>query len=370
MPALDDVLAQKLFHLKKISQYRSLQLTESAEGAVLKRNGQVAVDFSSNDYLGLRKNNAVKQAALEALHDAAGAGASRMVSGNHHYYAPFEHALAETCQKQAALVVGSGYLANCGVIPALAGRGDMILADKFSHASMLDGAKLSGADLYRFAHNNVAHAEMLLEAHRHEHVHCLLITESIFSMDGDAAPLAALKQLAEKYDAWLLVDTAHSLYEKKTALPGDVIVGTLSKALGCYGGYIAGSQVLVDALVNTMRSAIFSTALPASIIAAATKALALAQAEPERAERALENAARFSHILELEYPVSAIIPVIFGDNKKALHASATLLEQGFYVPAIRPPAVPENRSRLRFTFTSEHEISDVEKVAKAVKRLL
>jgi len=391
MPALDDILAQKLSVLEAKRQKRQLRETSRLSGVKVRREGRELVSFSCNDYLGLTHHPAVIAAAKEALETyGAGAGASRLVTGNHPLYDELEAALAAYKHTSAACIFGSGYLANIGAIPALVGASDLILADKFIHACMYDAARLSGATVMRFAHNNLAHCRMLLEANRGEHHHCLIVTETVFSMDGDRAPLAALKTLAKEFDGWLMVDDAHDFSspirgeagreaqlgkpEQVSPLPnpppngeGIIEMGTLSKAVGSYGGYICGSETLIDYLKTAARSLIYSTALPPSAVAASIAALRIMVEEPDLVEKPLRHARLFTSLLGMKEAESAIVPVILRDNDKALAASALLEERGFLVAAIRPPTVPEHTARLRFAFSALHEAAQIEAVAAIIK---
>lgn len=369
MPALDTFLQQKLQLLESRYARRAPSTIMPLEGAKIAKDGRELISFASNDYLALARHpEVIKAAADAALKYGAGAGASRLVSGNHPLYDVLESRLAAIKNTEAACVFGSGYLANIGVIPALAGSGDLILMDKFAHACMLDGARLSGANLMRFAHNNLDHLHMLLEANRAEHHNCLIATESIFSMDGDAAPLTEIIALAQRYDAWVLIDGAHDLYRASTVhYPSSVIqLGTLSKALGSYGGYIAGSRNLIDYLKTSARSLIFSTALPASSIAATIAALDVLSREPWRSDKPLEYAKLLATKLGLEAPQGAIVPLLLGENERALSAAGYLEQHGFWVPAIRPPTVPPATARLRIALTASHQEQDIAMLAAAL----
>lgn len=369
MPALDDILQQKLQVLEAKRQKRTLKGTARIPGAKARRGGRELVSFSCNDYLGLSHHPKVVAAARAALDKyGAGAGASRLVTGNYPLYEELEAALAKYKHTEAASVFGSGYLANIGAIPALVGTGDLIIADKFIHACMYDGARLSGATVMRFAHNNIAHCRMLLEANRTEHHHCLILTETIFSMDGDRAPLKDLSALAKEFDAWLMVDDAHGLgVIPSTAGKGIIRMGTLSKAAGSYGGYVCGSKTLVEYLKSAARSLIYSTALPPATVGASIAALEIMAREPELVKKPLANARLFTSLLGIKEAESAIVPLVLKENEKALTASALLEERGFLVSAIRPPTVPEMTARLRFAFSALHTPEQVEAVAKIVK---
>lgn len=369
MPALDETLRQKLWLLEARHARRSLRETARAQGVRVRRGEREYISFSCNDYLGLSHHPQVKDAARRAMETwGAGAGASRLVTGDNPLNHELEAALAAYAQTQSACVFGSGYLAHLGTIPALVGAGDLILADRLSHACMLDAARLSGATVMRFAHNNPEHCRLLLEAHRADHQHCLVMTETVFSMDGDRAPVRALSALCREFDAWLLTDDAHGfgvLPHQPSA--ADIQMGTLSKAAGSYGGYICGSDALVEYLKSTARSLIYSTALPPASLAAALAALTLIRSSPDLVARPLQSAIRFTDALGLEPARSAIVPVILKENETTLAASRLLEERGYLVAAIRPPTVPENTARLRFTFSALHETADVEAVAALIK---
>lgn len=339
---------------------------QPAESGLVARNGIKLLSFCDNDYLGLAEHPKVISAALEATAAyGAGAGAARLVSGNHPLYTALEESLARYKHTEAALVFGSGYLANIGTIPALVGHGDLVIADKLVHACILDGIRISGAKLYRFAHNDAEDAARLLWNHRHEYRHCLVITETIFSMDGDVAPMTDLRRICDANDAWLMTDDAHGIGLPQP-VKADIQLGTLSKAVGSYGGYVAGSKTLITHLVNTARSFIFSTGLPPATIGAAQAAVEIIMAEPERAQAAMDNARLFSRLVGLPEPQSTIVPLMMGEEAKAIAAAKALETAGFMVVAIRPPTVPEGTSRLRFAFSAKHKPADIERLAEAV----
>ncbi len=353
--------------LERAGRRRAPADTQREAGALVQRAGRRLVSFSCNDYLGLSQHPAVKAAAAAAV-DAygAGAGASRLVTGSHPPYARFEAKLAAWKGTEAALVFGSGYLANTGIIPALVGKGDLILADRLVHACLLDGAQLSGAKLLRFKHNDLADCERWLTKERAKHTHCLIVTDEIFSMDGDRAPLAALGRLAAAHDAWLMADGAHSFDGEHP--PVDVYVGTLSKALGSYGGYVAAGRDVIALLATSARSFMFSTALPPAAIAAADAALDLLLANPALKDAPLAKARLFTKEAGLPEAQSAIVPLVLGDEARALAAAATLEKAGFLAVAIRPPTVPEGTSRLRFAFSSQHRDEDILELARIVRK--
>ncbi len=321
------------------------------------------ISFAANDYLGLSRHQGVVKAGQAALAEyGAGAGASRLVTGNHPLYPPLEAKLARMKHKEAALVFGSGYLTNLGVIPALVGKGDLILADKLVHACIVDGAQLSGAICKRFIHNDVTHAESLLREHRTKHKNTLIVVDHVYSMDGDVAPLAALSTLAKSYDAWLMADDAHGLGIVHSEVDVDIWMGTLSKAVGCYGGYVAASKPVIDYLTTSARSFIFSTGLPPSVCASALAALEIMEREPQHGARAVALARRIKPDAR-----SAIVPIILKSEEKALAAAEALKKHGIHIIAIRPPAVPSGTSRLRLAFSSAHTDEEVDRLIDALK---
>lgn len=367
MPALDATLRQKIDALNASGRLRELRPTTRINGGRVQRGGKEYISFSCNDYLGLGRHPEVLRAAEEALHEhGAGAGASRLITGDNPLYSKLEAALAEYRGADAACVFGSGYLANVGVISALMGRHDVVIADKLVHACILDGVKLSGAKLLRFAHNDAQDCARLLQEHRAQHPNCLVITETVFSMDGDKAPLKPLRALCDEHDAWLMTDDAHG-FGMPYDVAADIKMGTLSKALGAYGGYVAGSKTLVQYLKTAARSLIFTTGLPPATLAAAVTALRIMRREPERSLLALMRARQFSKGLGLPVAQSTIVPLLIGSEDDAMDAAARLEEHGFLVTAIRPPTVPDGTSRLRFAFSSEHEEQDITRLIKAIK---
>lgn len=367
MPALREVARKKLTHATQLGRARQLRVAQRGAQGQLTREGKTLISFTCNDYLGLSHHPRVVQAAADAtLAYGTGAGASRLVTGNHPLYAKLEARLAKWKGSEAALIFGSGYLTNSSVIPALMGREDLILADKLVHACLLDGAKLSGAKLLRFAHNDMGECARLLGSHRAEHRNALLITDEVFSMDGDVAPLPELRALADAHDAWLMVDGAHALVPTSVAV--DVYVGTFSKALGSYGGYVAGSKELIDLLISSARSFIFSTGLPPAVIAAADAALQLVMEDSALPTKPLAKARLFTAELGLPQAQSPIVPLILGDERKTLEASQLLEQEGFAVAAIRPPTVPEGTSRLRFTFSALQRDEDIVRLAQIIRK--
>lgn len=378
MHSLDAFAQEKLHSLEARDLRRRLSETDRLAPPLAWRGGRRLISFCCNDYLGLSHHPKVKRAAAAAL-DAfgAGAGASRLVTGNHTLYAGLEARLAALKGSEAACVFGSGYLANLGIVPALVGPGDLILADELSHACLLAGGSLSGARLIRFRHNALDHVAELLDRERGAHRHCLILTDGVFSMDGDLAPLPALAALAHQHDGWLMSDDAHGIgvvgggrgssfaFGEKVEVP--LQMGTLSKAVGGYGGYLCASRPVIDLIRTRARTLIYSTGLPPASVAAATAALDIIAADPELCARPLAKARLFAAALGLETPQSCIVPLILGDPARTLAASERLAEAGFLVTAIRPPTVPESTARLRFTFCAGHEDADILRLAETVR---
>ncbi len=346
MRSLDFFASEKLAALDRAHLRRAPVVTASA-GIWVERNGCRLLSFSSNDYLNLSQHPAVVAAAIEATaRYGVGAGASRLVTGNHPLYAKLESRLAQLKGSEAACVFGSGYLANTGIIPALTGPDDLILVDELSHACIHAGAKLSGAAVHPYRHADAAHAEELLIAHRAGRKRALIATDGVFSMDGDLAPLAALSRLAARFDAWLLTDDAHGLgvigggrgstHSNGGAIAVPLQMGTLSKAIGAYGGYLCASRAVVDLMQTRARTYIYSTGLPAPVIAAAIASLDVIESNPDYAAAPLRKARLFARALDLPEARSAIVPLIVGDTDAALQASRAFARRRF--PRRRDPA--------------------------------
>ncbi len=335
MSSLDDFATDTIATLEANGLYRMPMVSERAEPGIVIRGGHRLISFSCNDYLNLSHHPAVKQAAIEAnQHYGTGSGASRLVTGNYPLLGQLEQALARYKGTEDALVFGSGYLANIGIIPVLAGENDLIMADRLVHACLYDGAKLSGATMLRYRHNEPAHLADLLAVHRGKHARCLILTETVFSMDGDRAPIAELNALAEAHDAWLLSDDAHGLgLLDPTGAVAQLQMGTLSKTLGSYGGYLCASRAVIDLMRNCARSFIYSTGLPPAATAAALASLNLIAADPKWARSPVEKARLFASLLDLPTPDSAIVPVVLGSVERAMAASRTLEAAGYLVTA-------------------------------------
>jgi 8-amino-7-oxononanoate synthase len=378
MHSLDRFAQDKLDALGQAHLRRSLTETLREDGIWVERDGRRLLSFSCNDYLNLTQHPTVKQAAGAAIERyGAGSGASRLVTGNHPLYAELEARLARIKETEAAVVFGSGYLANAGIIPVLISRDGLVVVDELAHACIFAGAQLSRGEVVTFRHNDVAHVRELLAARRGEHDHALILTDGVFSMDGDLAPLEALLNLANEYDAWLMSDDAHgvgvvgggrgSSFSGNTHIPVPLQMGTLSKAIGAYGGYLCASAPVVDLMRNRARTLIYSTGLPPSAVAAAIAALDLIEHEPSYAALPVQKAKAFTQRVGLPDAQSPIVPVVIGEAETAMAASRLLAEHGFLAAAIRPPTVPAGTARLRLTFTAQHPMDEIERLADVVR---
>ena len=366
MDSLDAFAREKLDGLHDRGLRRTLTPTARLGDARVERGGRVLVSFACNDYLGLAHHPRVLEAAHAALdRHGAGAGGSRLVVGDAPETRALEAALAQAKGSEAALVFSSGYLANVGITPALVGPGDLVLADALSHACLWAGARLSGARVETFAHNDMADLAARLAQARPGAGRALVLTERVFSMDGDRAPVADILAVAARHDAWTLVDDAHGLGIVSDALRAPLEMGTLSKTLGAAGGYVCASQAVVDLLTSRARSFVYTTGLPPASAAAAHAALQVVREEPERGTRALQLAQRLAARLGLPAAQSAVVPLVLGEGRAALALSQALEAQGFLVVAIRPPTVPEGTARLRFALSAVHTEAQVDAVADA-----
>jgi 8-amino-7-oxononanoate synthase len=375
MQSLEDHAQAELARLDAQNLRRTLHETSRASvsaGPGVLRDGRRLISFSCNDYLNLATHPAIVEASIAATRQyGAGAGASRLVTGNHPLLAQLEARLAALKGTEAACVFGSGYLANTGIIPALVGKGDLVLVDALAHSCIWTGAMLSGARLRRFRHNDMDHLHALLRADRPQAANALILTDRVFSMDGDLAPTAALAAIAAGHDAWLMTDDAHGL----GVLPSDhadvpLQMGTLSKAIGGYGAYLCASRAVIDLMYSRARTLIYSTALPPGVVGAAIAALDMIDDDPAYAARPLQLAQIFAEAAGLPTPASPIVPVLLGTADAALAASARLQQAGFLVAAIRPPTVPPGTARLRLTFTAGHQMGDVLKLASLIRGII
>jgi 8-amino-7-oxononanoate synthase len=381
---MSDLFAEQLQALRARSLDRHLREIGSAQGPIVDLAGKRLINFSSNDYLGLANDPRLREAAVGAINQfGVGAGASRLMSGTQPPHLCLESALAKWKGMPAALCFNSGYATALGTLPALATKSDVVLLDKLCHASLIDGAKLSGATLRVFPHNQLAKLKSHLEWARRErpNARILIVTESVFSMDGDRVPLRDLVELKKYFNALLLLDEAHAIgvigpngrglaAAENLSDDVDVQMGTLSKALGVSGGYICGSRNLIEWLINRARSFIFSTAPPPALAAAALAAVDfISSAEGEDRRRILwRNIEILRERLSLDSG-SAIFPWIVGDEQAALELATDLQAEGFFVPAIRYPTVAKGAARLRITVTAVHTAEQICSLCDAIKNL-
>ena len=388
---MSELFQEQLQALRARSLERKLRQIGSAQGPEIQIADHRLINFSSNDYLGLASDSRLREAAIGTIRESGvGTGASRLVSGTQSPHLRLEDALAKWKETEAALSFSSGYAAALGTVPALVSKDDVILLDKLCHASLIDGAKLSGAILRIFPHNHLGKLEDHLEWARRKHAgkRILILTESVFSMDGDRAPLRELVELKRRFGALLMLDEAHAVgvigpngrglaVAENLNEDVDVQMGTLSKALGASGGYICGSRSLIEWLINRARSFIYSTAPPPAIVAAALAAVNfLGSSEGEERRRLLwERIGLMQDLLprnELNEKAgvanSAIFPWIVGDEQAAIDLASALQTEGFLVPAIRYPTVAKGSARLRITVTASHGENQIRSLCEAIKR--
>lgn len=375
--SLDRDLAGRLAELERAGLRRTMRGVQRGPGAEVLIDGAPAIDFSSNDYLGLAADPRIARAAARALDEAGtGAGAARLISGNHPLHARLERELAAFEDAPAALLFPSGYAANTGAIPALVGRGDAVYSDALNHASLIDGCRLSRAELRVFPHRDVDALHAMLRDDAGRFARRMIVVDGVFSMDGDLFPLDRLVELARAHGAWTYVDDAHG-----TGVLGpngrgaaehfgvcgavDVRMGTLGKALGTAGAFVVGSEPLREWLLNRARPFVFTTGSPPALAAAALEALRIVREEPWRRERVRENARRLREGLAAlghAAPGEAdghVVPVLTGDAEETMQTGAALRARGFLVGAVRPPTVPPGGSRLRITLSAAHTAAQI-----------
>ncbi len=382
-PQLVDGLANR----KSAGRLRELRVRDSGQGARIVIGDKKLLSFCSNDYLGLANHAAIRKAFIDAVeHQGVGSGAAHLLTGHSFYHQQLEEALASFTGQQKVLLFSSGYQANMGVIDALMGRDDVILQDKLNHASLLDGGRLSAARQYRYQHNNVnALAQRLQQTKSVERR--LIVSDGVFSMDGDLAPLPDLVHLAAEHRAGVIIDDAHGFgvlgqrgagsIEHWRIKPeqSPIIVGTFGKAFGTAGAFVAADSVVIDTLIQQARTYIYTTAQPAAIAAATMQSLKLVESESWRREKLQALITQFrrgAHALSLNVvdSITAIQPVIIGDDSVALQIGQQLEQAGILVGVIRPPTVPEGSARLRITLSADHSESDVVRLLDALERIL
>jgi 8-amino-7-oxononanoate synthase len=378
-------LSQKLDELSQQGLYRSRRIIESPQGINLICDGKPVINFCSNDYLGLSNHpdviNAFKSAADKY---GVGSGSAHLICGHSSAHHALEEELADFTGRDRALLFSTGYMVNMGVISALVGRGDTVFEDRLNHASLLDGGLLSGAKFKRYAHADTDHlADLLNKAAGNK----LIVTDGVFSMDGDIASLNALAEIAKQHDAWLMVDDAHGIgvigengggILEQTGLKQDdvqVLVGTLGKAFGTFGAFVAGSGELIETFIHLARPYIYTTALPPAIAEATHTSLKIIQTESWRREKLRKLTEHFrAEAGQLGLPLMAssspIQPLLIGESQKAVNVSNFLFEKGFLVSAIRPPTVPAGSARLRITFSAMHEEYQIDQLLDALTKAL
>jgi 8-amino-7-oxononanoate synthase len=371
-------ISDELKNIKKAGLYRELNVIDNAQGVYLEVEGRKYLSFCSNNYLGLANNPLVVSAVKDAVEEYGwGAGASRLVSGNMALHETLENEISLFKEKESAIVFPTGYMANIGTISTLVSKGDLVICDKLNHASIIDGCRLSGADFRVYTHCDMEKLENILKKSSN-YARKLIVTDSVFSMDGDLAPLPDIVSIARKYNAIIMVDEAHGTgvfgKEGRGVVEHfnlnkeiDVVMGTFSKAIGSLGGYVCGDEDLINFLRNKARSFIYTTALPPAVCAASIAGLKLIQKTPSLRKSLWDNIRYLKDKLTLlNFNVitsaSPIIPILIGDADKAVGVSKFLYEKGILIPAIRPPTVPANSSRLRMTVMSTHTKEDLNRL--------
>jgi glycine C-acetyltransferase/8-amino-7-oxononanoate synthase len=375
-------IQERLEEIRNRGLYRRMRCVSGPQGPRVLLDGKPVLLLCSNNYLGLADHPRVREAAAEAaMRYGAGSGASRLISGNMTIHRRLEEQLAAFKGTEASLLFGSGYLANAGVVSALAREGDVVFSDALNHASIIDGCRLSRAETFVYDHSDTDHLEWGLR--QADGRGALIVTDGVFSMDGDVAPLERIVELAQRYDVRVMVDEAHgtgaigpdgrgAVADAGLENEVDVIVGTLGKALGSYGAYVCCDEQMAKYLVNTARTLIFSTALPPPAVAAAMAALELLREQPRRVEKLQRNAtvlreALGEHGVKVpEEATTQIVPIVVGDANAAVRASERALEKGVFAQAIRPPTVPAGSSRLRLTVMASHTKSELREAARVL----
>lgn len=375
----------ELSHLQEKNLYRRRRISDSATGVHVRVDDRELLSFCSNDYLGLANHPEV----IEAMQRGAerwgvGSGASHLVNGHTSAHHALEEELAEFTQRPRVLLFSTGYMANMGVIAALCGRGDYVFEDRLNHASLLDGGLLSQARMQRYTHSSAEALNQKLS--EHDSGEKLVVTDGVFSMDGDIAPLPELSKVTQQHQSWLMVDDAHGFGVLGKSGGGcvehfgldinevPILIGTLGKAFGTFGAFVAGSEELIEYLIQKARPYIYTTALPAAVAEATRASLKLLQTEHWRREKLQSLIQQFRtgatqlglQLIESQTPIQ---PLLIGDNGKALAMSAALHEQGILITAIRPPTVPEGTARLRITFSAEHGENDIERLLYALDKV-
>jgi 8-amino-7-oxononanoate synthase len=381
---MDEALKEELAALRERGLYREPRALESAHLAIATFDANEVVSFSSNDYLGFASHPRLVDALGEAARrDGVGSGASRLISGNHRVHLECEARLARFVGTESALLFSSGYAANVGVLSTLLGPGDIVFSDELNHASLIDGCRLSKARVVVFPHRDTRALEASIAEHRPSARRAIIVTDAIFSMDGDRADLGELSEIAKRHDAWLFVDEAHAMgvvgprgrgLSAAQEVEPEVRVGTLGKAFGVLGAFVAGSTALTDLLRNKARSFVFSTAPPPALAATILAATDLVEAADDRRATLFAHAARLRRELRaLGYEVlgdeTPIVPVLIGDPDETMAISSALFERGVFAHGIRPPTVPAGTSRIRLVPMAAHTDADIDRVVAAFAAL-
>ena len=390
MNHLDDILKKDLHRLKKQSLYRQRKITDGPQQVHLQSNGRKVLSFCSNDYLGLANHPEIAKALKQGIDTyGVGSGSAHLVSGHSRAHHELEEALAEYTGRNRAVLFSTGYMANLGIVNALMGKGDTVFQDKLNHASLIDAAllssSLSGSQLKRYSHNDLNFlAKQLTKSTSSSRK--LIMSDAVFSMDGDLAPVNQLSELCSQHEAWLMLDDAHGFgvlgetgagIAEKYSLAQEqlpIYMATLGKAMGVFGAFVAGSDALIETLIQKSRAYIYTTAMPPALAQATLMSLKISQSETWRREKLKQLIKQFrigaeQLGLSLMDSQTAIQPILVGDNETALKMSQMLEEQGVLVTAIRPPTVPKNTARLRVTLCAEHEEKDVERLLSALEKV-
>jgi len=378
-------IEDELEGIKQEGLYRSLRCVEGHQGAKITLDGKECINLCSNNYLGLANNPRLKKAAIEAIQKyGSGSGASRLVCGSLKLHHELENRLAKFKKQEAALVFNSGYVANLGIITALVGQEDIVLSDKLNHASIIDGILLSRAEFKRYPHKDMHALRRFLEGAK-DYKRRLIVTDTVFSMDGDLAPLPDIVDLAKQFDAMVMVDEAHAtgiFGETSSGLVEhfglkddiDIEMGTLSKAVGCFGGYVSGKKKLIEYMINKSRPFIYTTALPPSVLASSLAAIDIIEKETWLKKTLWSNTWFLKRaLIDLGFNLmgseSQIMPILVGDADKTVEFSRMLLEEDIFIQAIRPPTVPKGHSRLRLAVMAGHNKEDLKKALNIIEKI-
>jgi len=382
-------LRQELDQRQQQNLYRRRKVLQSPQGREIIIDGQVLLNFCSNDYLGLANHPEVKKAFIAAAHEyGVGSGSAHLVNGHCKLHHQLEEELADFCGYPRALLFSTGYMANLGVAQSLCGRGDSIIEDKLNHASLLDAAQLSGGKLVRYLHADYTSLQSQLETCRSNNSNEILVSsDAVFSMDGDEADIKSMAQRCQQYDAWLMLDDAHGLgvlgdhgrgslsHQLVTPQQVPIYMATLGKAMGTAGAFVAGSDDLIEYLIQTARSYIYTTAMPAAVAAASLASLNILRESDNKQQSLLHNISFFKqlaqqHGIALMPSDTAIQPILIGSAEQALELSQQLFDKGFHIAAIRPPTVPKNTARLRITLRADHAESDIQSLVSTLSGFL